>query len=147
MSYKVDLKGFMSDCEANYFRLRKLLPGFDEQDQFELGLPGAHQPILVLLIVERTPYTSLVSISQHETFTFSDWVPAPSLKVRLYHDARLAEVVNWSGSQNPRPKYAYPNDNMHQPDEKAQWNRFLSEWLALAIRHGFAATVPSVSVE
>ena len=43
MSYKVDLKGFMSDCEANYFRLRKLLPGFEFQILDDDGIELANR--------------------------------------------------------------------------------------------------------
>jgi uncharacterized protein len=142
LRYKVDLKSYMAECEANYLRLHKLLPGFDESDCFELGLPGAYLPVLRLDVVERTPYTSLVTISQIGGQSLAHWIPMPCLKVRLYHDANLAEVVNCAGTINPRPRYEYPNDDMHQPDEKAQWCRFLSEWLSHAIRHGFATSIP-----
>jgi len=144
LRYKVDLKAFMADCEANYYRLLKLLPGFDDLDRFQLRLPGANQVIMTLDVIERTPYTSLVEICQQGTkpTRLAEWLPEPSLKVRLYHDARLAEVVHCAGRRNPRPRYLYPNEDMLQPDEKAQWNRFLSEWLALAIGHGYVADTP-----
>lgn len=142
MRYKVDLKRFMSDCETNYHRLRKLLPGIEETDSFQLALPGESGELMVLDVLERTPYTSLVEIRQQGISVRSPWLPETCLKVRLYHDARLAEVVNCAGKRNPRPRYLYPNEDMLQPDEKAQWNQFLSEWLALAIGHGFSVAAP-----
>jgi uncharacterized protein YqiB (DUF1249 family) len=142
LRYKVDLKAFMADCEANYYRLRQLVPRFDDLDRFQLGLPGSHRVIMTLDVIERTPYTSLVEISQQGAAGLTEWLPEPSLKVRLYHDARLAEVVHCAGRRNPRARYLYPNEEMLQPDEKAQWNRFLSEWLSLAIDHGFVADMP-----
>jgi len=141
LRYKVDLKAFMADCETNYYRLKKLMPGFADSDSFELALPGEGPGIMTLEVVERTPYTTLVQIRQQGTSTLVQWIPESCLTIRLYHDARLAEVVDWAGMRKPRPRYLYPNAAMLQPDEKAQWNRFLSEWLALAIGHGYAVSV------
>ena len=31
----------------------------------------------------------------------------------------------------------YLNKNRYQPDEKAQWNQFLSEWLAYCLEFGY----------
>ncbi len=64
------------------------------------------------------------------------------MRVRMYHDARMAEVVSCAGVRRVEPRYAYPNERMHQPDEKAQWNRFLADWLALGIDHGHALALP-----
>ena len=141
MRYKVDLKNYMADCEANYYRLKKLLPGFDDADSVQFALPGSDDVLLSIEVIERTPYTSLVAIRQHGVTALAPWIPASSLKVRLYHDARLAEVVNFAGARSPRPRYHYPNEEMLQPDEKAQWNRFLSEWLELAIQRGLAPAI------
>lgn len=142
MRYKIDLKKYMSDCETNYYRLKKILPGFDDSDGLQLALPGRSDLMMSIDVIERTPYTSLVEIRQLGVSSAASWFPAACLKVRLYHDARLAEVVNWAGMRRPKPRYHYPNEEMLQPDEKAQWNAFLSEWLALVIRQGFSPTVP-----
>ena len=63
-------------------------------------------------------------------------LPAPELTVRLYHDARTAEVTAYQGQDRFRGLYAYPNDQGRQPDEKAQLNRFLGEYLALCLAEG-----------
>ncbi|HCK27104.1 MAG TPA: DUF1249 domain-containing protein, partial [Alcanivorax sp.] len=39
-------------------------------------------------------------------------------------------------------RYPYPNSHMHQRDEKAQWNRFLGEWLAHVHDFGRASGEP-----
>lgn len=147
LRYKVDLKAFMADCEANYYRLRKLLTGFEEEAGVAVALPGDGGDLMTIDIVERTPYTCLLDVRQAGVSALAPWLPHMHLRVRLYHDARLAEVVNCGGLRSPRPRYLYPNEGMLQPDEKAQWNRFLSEWLALAIRHGFAVAAPCEFVE
>lgn len=143
MRYKVDLKRFMADCEANYHRLHRLLHGFEAGLNRQVALPIGDATTMNLVILERTPYTSLVEIRQQGAATPS-WLPQPCLKVRLYHDARLAEVVDYGGRRNPRPRHPYPNDHMLQPDEKAQWNRFLAEWLAFALNQGYALAAPEL---
>ena len=57
--------------------------------------------------------------------------------------ARSAEVVEYQGKRHfLRAVYDYPNTDMRQPDEKAQINRFLGEYLSLCLTHGVAAEVP-----
>ncbi len=142
MRYKVDLKKFMAECETNYVRLRKLMPRLDTDDSCALGLPGSGRPVMRLEVLERSPYTVLLAIRQQGTLADSNWLPEPCLKVRLYHDARLAEVVACAGVRTVYPRYPYPNNRMHQPDEKAQWNSFLSDWLTMAIGHGYSVAEP-----
>jgi hypothetical protein len=56
--------------------------------------------------------------------------------IRLYHDARLAEVISNQDIRHIKPRYDYPNNQMHQPDEKQQINVFLKEWLQLSLQLG-----------
>ena len=51
------------------------------------------------------------------------------MTVRMYHDAKVAEVVNCSGRGGFEPEYGYPNKLMLQRDEKRQVNQLLGEWL------------------
>jgi hypothetical protein len=55
------------------------------------------------------------------------------MSIRLYHDARAAEVISSQGIRQVKPRYDYPNTNMHQEDEKQQINQFLNEWLHLCL--------------
>lgn len=128
--YCVDLAAGQAECEANYFRLDRLLHAFREDDRcFALG---AHLQMHIC-VKERSPYTTLLEIEQAPTAVAS---LAPSLSVRVYHDAQLAEVVAFSYLRRVLPRYDYPNPAMHQPDEKAQWNRFLGEWLSHCLQFG-----------
>lgn len=63
------------------------------------------------------------------------WV-APKLTVRLYHDARMAEVIGWQRHRYLKARYEYPNRQMYQSDEKAQFNQFLGEWLSHCLDQG-----------
>lgn len=128
--YRVDLAAGQAECAANYLRLARLLPGFDA-DRHVFGV-GAYAQMNIE-ITERSPYTTTLDISQsvHPLTTL-----APCMTVRVYHDAQLAEVVAFANRRRVRPVYDYPNPAMYQPDEKAQWNRFLSEWLSHCLQHG-----------
>jgi uncharacterized protein len=141
--YKVDLPLQMAECEANYVRLTKLLAN-KLPDQ--LGNPrgefrfmverGAQQWLHLLLITERSPYTTTLELSRTAIGASSDWLRMPKLTLRIYHDAKLAEVLAWEGHKRLRPRYEYPNQSMYQNDEKYQLNCFLGEWLTLCLEHG-----------
>jgi len=134
--YRVDLPSHMAECDANYLRLMKLFPRLREEDVSLFGIALAQQPHRVRLeVLERGPYTTLIELRQ---LPESPWAMQPHLRVRLYHDARSAEVVEFQGARHFRPTYVYPNNRMHLPDEKAQVNRFLSEFLSMCLAHGMA---------
>ncbi|EMP84373.1 hypothetical protein VC116063_002770 [Vibrio cholerae O1 str. 116063] len=42
-------------------------------------------------------------------------------------------------------RYDYPNENMVQPDEKAQLNRFLGDWLTFCLKHGISRSPITLS--
>jgi|TARA_B110000971_G_scaffold116483_1_gene119412 hypothetical protein len=140
--YKIDLHGYMADGDANYARLLKLFPKIDEADQRKIYVCSAGKHILRFQVLERTPYTTLIKLDE-ETGTYvpckrlDSWLKLPLLKLRLYHDAKMAEVVSCDGVRHIRPRYEYLNKNRYQPDEKAQWNQFLSEWLAHCLEFGY----------
>lgn len=140
LRYKVDLKGFMAECATNYMRLRILFPALQKKDSRRIGLNKGRdeeREIVVITVLERTRYTALLAL-EVQGVDRPRWWPAPALQVRLYHDARLAEVVAWDRELRVYPKHGYPNERMLQPDEKFQWNRYLGEWLSNCIEHGYA---------
>ena len=86
---------------------------------------------------EVTRYTSLITFEQKadEKHTLSSSLH-PRMLIRLYHDARMAEVISSQDIHQVKPRYDYPNKHMHQQDEKQQINQFLNEWLHLCLEHG-----------
>ena len=93
--YRIDLSAHIAECDANYLRLMKLAPDLDTAQQRVLVLVVADRCVTVSIrLLERCPYTSLVEVSQHpwlEGLAFT--LPQPRLTVRMYHDARSAEVM------------------------------------------------------
>lgn len=139
MRYKVDLKGFMAECESNYFRLRKLFPLLAEGRELHIAMPPQNTTRFVVAVLENTLFTTLLGVRQEGGGSAKQlpWLVAPAMRVRLYHDAKLAEVVACDRATQVWPRHHYPNERMFQPDEKAQWNRFLGEWLTALLDHGY----------
>lgn len=136
--YRVDLSGLHAVCEANYFRLRKLMPDMVTQNerQIVMDITGEAEQRLVLQVIERCRYTTMLQLTHQQE---EDWLKSPSMEVRLYHDASMAEVVAAYNRRRFRGVYPYPNEQMLQPDEKYQLNRFLGEWLGYCQRYGQSA--------
>jgi uncharacterized protein YqiB (DUF1249 family) len=119
-------------CEANYGRLLKLIPDCDTEDlsyQFEVN----NTLLYTIKIVECSRYTSTLEMSQksHMGFEFL----RPVVLVRLYHDARMAEVISAQNIGSLKPSYQYPNMKMYQKNEKEMVNLFLAEWLQFCLNH------------
>ena len=141
--YVPDLKKMAADCEGNYFRLNKLMPNFELGYETSFWISGdssstapLRQARIHLKVVESFPYTSTVEVVQKGLSP--DWIQPPSMLVRLYHDARSAEVTCYQNQKRIHGKYEYPNPQMRMPDEKAQLNQFLAEWLTHCLKHGHA---------
>jgi len=134
--YVPDLKAYGRTCEINYVAIMKLVPELKQVgSRYEIAADPGHNYRLVVLEVSR--YTNLVEISLHNENMPSCLMPM--LKVRLYHDARMAEVCATQQIYHFRSRYDYPNRQMLQSDEKYQVNQFLGEWLRFCINHGYYA--------
>lgn len=140
--YAVDLRRQQALCEANYVRLCKLLPEIDQHDNWEYlfaspqsdGQGGVAGEKIQLQVLQRAPYTLTLDVKQ--AWASHPYEQARELRVRMYHDARMAEVVAWNQQWNTRSRYDYPNARMQQEDEKYQLNCFLGEWLAHCLARG-----------
>ncbi len=136
--YIIDLAAQLADCDANYMKLMRLLPEMEDRDHYEFALPAARDEInkVEIRVLERSRYTSTISIIQHGIL--SRWLPAPSMTVRIYHDARSAEVICFERKRYFKAKYDYPNKQLFHRDEKSQLNRFLGEWLSHCLDQGLS---------
>ena len=140
----------MAECEANYARIMQLLPDMERVDQrhFGIELAGA-QPLQFRIVVkERCKYTTMIDISQLPSGAdrsqpwLQDCDATPCFSLRVYHDARMAEVIAYNRHQRLHPSYDYPNDKMYHRDEKAQLNTFLGEWLSHCLKYGHTLNDP-----
>ncbi len=148
-TYKVDLPAMMAVCDANYWRLLKLIPALRQNrtlhDSFDFVIPapqGTDNYCLTLKIVECCPYTTVLELTETDSRVSSQeqhWGLLPQLKIRVYHDAQMAEVIAFQQQQYFLGRYDYPNNKMYQQDEKAQLNVLLAEWLTHCLQHGHSA--------
>lgn len=144
--YQPNLVSLMRLCANNYFLLLKLQADHKQLNQQRHFFINDHLNYTVT-VQEVTRYTSLILFKQgvlkdnafeqkstkNETFAKSF---QPRMSIRLYHDARMAEVISSQDVYQVQPRYDYPNKHMHQQDEKQQINQFLNEWLHLCLSHG-----------
>ena len=146
--YQPNLVSLMTLCANNYFLLLKVQADktqINQQRHFFIN----EQLTYVVTVNEITRYTSLITFEQTaferkaidknttnldiKKFTHAFH---PRMSIRLYHDARMAEVISSQDIFRIKPRYDYPNKHMHQQDEKQQINQFLNEWLQLCLEHG-----------
>lgn len=141
--YRPNLSNLMSLCDVNYMLLLRLLADKEkvgEKRSFFISDFLTYS----LEVNEVTRYTSLVTMTQDssidklkssDNYPFNDYL-RPKMVIRLYHDARMAEVISNQDIKQVKPRYDYPNHAMHLPDEKQQINLFLKEWLQLSLQLG-----------
>jgi uncharacterized protein YqiB (DUF1249 family) len=129
--YQPNLNGFLALCGRNYALLLRWLP-----DALALDAPvsvrGKHG-LLKITLLENTRYTQLVEISRPLGKT--PLIADPKVLVRIYHDAKLAEVLTGQQISLLSAVYDYPNLRMYQSDEKYQVNAFLEELLKIGCRN------------
>lgn len=135
--YQPHLSSLMNLCDTNYMLLLRVLANKEHVNELRCFFISDFLSYTVV-VKEVTRYTSLIHISQDANImgkNLSDMF-RPTMVVRLYHDARMAEVISSQDVRQVKPRYDYPNIKMHLPDEKQQINLFLKEWLQLCLRLG-----------
>lgn len=131
--YKPCLKEMLSQCELNYALIQQLYPHAVNQQAVDGDeVSFINQAIeLELTIVEVFKYTSTLELRLK--------VPSEAIKnrvklvVRLYHDARMMEVVEGSGPGALKPVQHRNNRERKVADEKRQINRFVGECLSACL--------------
>lgn len=134
----------MAMCETNYWRLRKLLlPAFPQlalNREFRFSIPQSvsrQARCFLLRVTEDCPYTTTLEfVEEPEAGNARPWGLSPRLTVRIYHDAKSAEVTAFQGQRPFAGVYEYPNRHMYQKDEKFQLNSLLGEWLNHCLQYG-----------
>ena len=118
--------------ETNYIYRRRLMPERESIGEEAVSSPDGGVD-LHLRVMECCPYTTTLSL----THLFDDGsVTAPDLFVRVYHDARVAEVL----PDSPLHHFRLWNAD-EQPDPRSltwRWevNRFLNRWLRYCLGEG-----------
>ena len=135
--YRPHLPTLMALCEINYMLLLRILADKEQVGEQRCFFISDFLSYRVT-VNEVTKYTTLITINQEANIRGYNLTELfrPKMVVRLYHDARMAEVISNQDVQQIKPRYDYPNEKMHLPDEKQQVNYFLKEWLQLCLKFG-----------
>jgi len=130
-SYHIDLSDLHAQCEANYHRLVRLFPMYEQQNR---SVFAAGDVSVSLEVTARDRYTTDMRLRYQGASPHL--MSGSYFDLRLYHDARMAEVVHCSTSRRFEARYRYPNPEMLQRDEKYQQNRFAAELMEFCLENG-----------
>lgn len=145
--YILNFPSHLANCEFNYRRLRRLMPGWRAGQtkkpvpswHYLIGTSSQNETALALEVKESAKYTTVLRISVCYELV-SGRTPKDNrhqiLEVRLSHDATVAEVIACDDHRQIQAKHDYPNAKMYQRDEKVQLNCFLGELLEHCLAHG-----------
>jgi uncharacterized protein YqiB (DUF1249 family) len=130
----VEPRGFVSLMdlyENNFLRFRKLVPGLDALSEHAYsrinGCMGLH-----ITVLDRSRFTTTLRMTYH--FTEGGRLHSePDLKLRVYHDARLVEVLSGHLKHGRQKLEHLPADAKL---EKWKLNRFLFKWLGFCLHQG-----------
>ena len=134
----------LQDLQTEIFRqLQLLIPDqVAHYDSFQSRVPGS--PLLRMDVLERHPYTHFLRLT-YEFKNDQSHENVPDAHVRMYHDARLAEVTSFNPEQGFK-RLASPYFPQHQMFQRNwQQNRTLDKWLGYLLHqgHGIASMRPA----
>lgn len=119
-------------CESNYRKLLRLIPHLSCLKQRAVARLGG-KPSLHLQLMNKTPHTVTLELS----YCFShgpEPVYEPALKLRVYLDAKMVEVL---GDSERSPRYATTLSGCQVLEHKWLLNYFLDKWLDHCLRYGY----------
>lgn len=131
--------------EHNYINMRRLLPvmpparvGYVSQVSGGLDLH--------LHVIERCRYTSELTLTYQFGQDDGATIAEPNLRIRVYHDARQAEVM--AAQPRHHPTFTINALARHPPEgaplfTRWRYNRFLYKWLGYCLRQGHHFAAPS----
>ena len=131
---EVEPRGYVSLMdlhENNYLRFKRLVADLDAiTDHAVSVVPGCLD--LHLQVIERSKFTTTVRMTYH-FFEGQRLIAEPDLKLRIYHDARLVEVLA-GHLKHGRQRL----DHLPATALKLKWrlNRLLYKWLGYCLHQG-----------
>lgn len=133
----------LSLYEENFANLMLLLDGLEHiRDSAALEAQGLTS--VNLTVVEKSVYTVTIVLSQCSSLD-ERFLRPQHMKIRIYRDAQVAEVLGYQQAAHFQAFYPYPNPKMYQPYEKRRVNQFLGEWLHYCLDNGYRLIVPKLS--
>jgi len=114
-------------CESNYHKLFCLIPDLCSFQSQATGTTS-NKPSLYLKVIERSKHTLTVELSHAFNNNLEDFME-PAVKIRVYLDANLAEVLNDHARPVVSKVYKDPAQSVEIMNYKWRLNYFLQKWL------------------
>jgi uncharacterized protein len=128
----------MSLYESNYLRLSQLAGNPAALADSRISRV-AEDCDLRLMVTERSPYTTSFDLTY--LFDAEGQTTYPDMRVRVYHDARLAEAQEWASQHEHEALRRLRGVAERELDQRWARNTMLNKWLEYCIDrgHGFHA--------
>ncbi len=130
------LASLMELQDSSFRRLLRLAPQLRQmRGEFVSRVAGSLD--LHLSVVERFKYTTTVVLT-YEFAAGAESLVEPNVTIRLYHDARLAEVVSDARRHRARTPHPCRRRGRFPSELERKWEqtRFLQKWLGYCLRQG-----------
>jgi uncharacterized protein YqiB (DUF1249 family) len=136
--------GLMTLYESNYIKLRQLSTAF-EWPGVSMVSSSPRDMDLHAEITRREPYTTTLKLTYWFEEADSALVADPDLIVRIYHDARLAEVVSGRDRHCHHKLRELASSTGAELDRRWRMNMMLNKWLDYLFDVGHSLSRPSCS--
>lgn len=114
-------------CEENYAKLLRLIPDLLSMQQNAVGV-AQQKMALQLQIIERNPFTLTIELN-HCFDQQVDVLLLPAIKIRVYQDAKSAEVLSDYVRADVAKVVKDPSQSVAIMNYKWRLNYFLAKWL------------------
>ncbi len=123
-------------CESNYKKIFQLIPELSAIKDKAIG-SAPNNTALYLQVIEETPYTLTIELS-HRFEKKSAEFRLPAVRVRLYLDAQIAEVL--SDHARPSVSRVFEDFGLCREIMNYKWrlNFFLQKWLDHCLAKGYS---------
>jgi uncharacterized protein len=127
-------------CASNYEKIFRLIPGLCAVEGNATGL-AANNTTLHLQIIEQTTYTLTIQLS-HCFSNKPDESLEPAVRIRIYLDAQLAEVLR--DHARPAVNHAVRDLGLCRDILNYKWrlNYFLEKWLDHCLANNYRFSDP-----
>jgi uncharacterized protein YqiB (DUF1249 family) len=122
-------------CSANYRMLFRLIPDLMSYQNSATGQAANHSA-LYLEIIDRSPYTLTIQLSHCFNKNLVEFME-PAVKIRLYLDAKLAEVISDHARAAVPLVFKNPGLSLEIMNYKWRLNYFLQKWLEHCVNKNY----------
>jgi len=119
--------------EKNFIILNDLCPDLDVENECICACSeGGKDHLLHIKVIERCAYTTTLRLKQNLMLP-GKYIQKLVMYIRLYHDAQVAEVINYQGFSCLFEKCGSLKKQGMVCNDKRQTNILLHDWLSIFI--------------